>query len=105
MKHKLLSCLRKFSGWTLVAHTCNPSYSGHRDQEDSSLKPPQANSSQDPILKKKSITKKALEESLKRYTLSSKPRTEKTNKQTRKQNEKYIQKESFLETLVKCGFN
>jgi mRNA-degrading endonuclease RelE of RelBE toxin-antitoxin system len=28
-----------------VAHTCNPSYSGGRDQEDRCLKPPQANSS------------------------------------------------------------
>jgi hypothetical protein len=34
-----------------VAHTCNPSYSGGRDQEDRSLKPAQANSSQDPIFK------------------------------------------------------
>jgi hypothetical protein len=31
----------------LVAHACNPSYSGGRDQEDSGLKPAQANSSQD----------------------------------------------------------
>jgi hypothetical protein len=35
----------------LVAHTCNPSYSGGRDQEDRSSKPAQANSSRDPILK------------------------------------------------------
>jgi hypothetical protein len=35
----------------LVEHTCNPSYSGGRDQED--RKPAQANSSQDPISKKK----------------------------------------------------
>jgi hypothetical protein len=34
-----------------VAHTCNPSYSGGRDQENRSLKPVQAKSSQDPILK------------------------------------------------------
>jgi hypothetical protein len=33
-------------------HGCNPSYSGGRDQEDHSSKPPRANSSQDPILKK-----------------------------------------------------
>jgi hypothetical protein len=33
-----------------VAHTCNPSYSGGRDQ-DCDSKPAQANSSQDPILK------------------------------------------------------
>jgi hypothetical protein len=35
-----------------VAHTFNPSYSGGRDQEDHSSEPTQANSSQDPILKK-----------------------------------------------------
>jgi hypothetical protein len=34
-----------------VAHTCNPSYSGGRDQEDNDLKPARANSSRDPILK------------------------------------------------------
>jgi hypothetical protein len=28
-----------FGSWVLVAHTCNPSYSGGRDQEDRSLKP------------------------------------------------------------------
>jgi hypothetical protein len=32
-------------------HTCNPSYSGGRDQEDHRLKPAQANNSQDPYLK------------------------------------------------------
>jgi hypothetical protein len=43
--------LEKFSGLGLqargqapVAHTCNPSYSGGRDQEDRSSKPAQANS-------------------------------------------------------------
>jgi hypothetical protein len=35
----------------LVAHACNPSYSGGRDQEDRSLKPARANSLRDPILK------------------------------------------------------
>jgi hypothetical protein len=34
---------------TLVAHACNPSYSEGRDQEDLSLKPAQANRSQDPL--------------------------------------------------------
>jgi hypothetical protein len=37
--------------WVLVAHTCNPSYSGGRDQEDHGLKLAQGNSLQDPILK------------------------------------------------------
>jgi hypothetical protein len=35
-----------------VAHACNPSYSGGRDQEDHGLKPAQANSSRDPISEK-----------------------------------------------------
>jgi hypothetical protein len=34
-----------------VAHTCNPSCSGVRGQEDLSSKPAQENSSQDPISK------------------------------------------------------
>jgi hypothetical protein len=40
-----------------VAHTCNPSFSGGRDQKDHSSKLAQANSLCDPILKK-SIMKK-----------------------------------------------
>jgi hypothetical protein len=40
------------SSWELVAHACNPSYSGGRDQEDCGLKPPGANSLRDPISKK-----------------------------------------------------
>jgi hypothetical protein len=34
-----------------VAHACNPSYSGGRDQEDHRSKPARENSSQSPILK------------------------------------------------------
>jgi hypothetical protein len=41
-----------------VAHTCNPGYSGSRDQEHHGSKPAQANSSQDPI-SKISTTKRA----------------------------------------------
>jgi hypothetical protein len=37
-----------FSG-ALVVHTCNPSYSGGRDQEDQGLKPAQANSLREQI--------------------------------------------------------
>jgi hypothetical protein len=48
----------KLLGQVLVAHACNPSYSGGRDQEDQGLKPAQANSSQDPI-SKIPITKRA----------------------------------------------
>jgi hypothetical protein len=43
--------------WVLVAQAYNPSYSGHRDQKDHSLRPAQAKSSSDPMLKK-TITKK-----------------------------------------------
>jgi hypothetical protein len=54
-----LDCLLKLTNncQVLVAHACNPSYSGGRDQEDQGSKPAQANSLWDPILKKP-ITKK-----------------------------------------------
>jgi hypothetical protein len=39
-------------GWSLVAHSCKPNYSGEGDQEDQSLKPAGANSLPDPISKK-----------------------------------------------------
>jgi hypothetical protein len=42
-----------------VAHPCNPSYSGGRDQEDHSLKPAWANSSKDSILKKQTKQNKS----------------------------------------------
>jgi hypothetical protein len=42
-----------------VAHACNPSYSGGRDQEDQSSKPARANSLQDPISKKPIMRKGA----------------------------------------------
>jgi hypothetical protein len=41
-----------------MAHACNPSYSGGRDEDDHGLKPVQANSLQDPI-SKILITKRA----------------------------------------------
>jgi hypothetical protein len=44
-------------GQTPVAHTCNPSYSGGKDQEDRGSKPAWANGLRDPISKKR-ITKK-----------------------------------------------
>jgi hypothetical protein len=45
-----VGCLKKVSylSQAQVAHTCNPSYSGGRDQEDHSSKPVQANSLQNP---------------------------------------------------------
>jgi hypothetical protein len=50
-----------------MAHTCNPSYSEVRDQEELSSKAAQANSSQNPILKiLNTHTKKGLVEWLKR---------------------------------------
>jgi hypothetical protein len=47
--------------WAPVAHACNPSYSGGTDQEDRGSKPVQANSSQDPILKKTHHKKRLVE--------------------------------------------
>jgi hypothetical protein len=43
---------RKENSQALEAHTCNPRYSGGRNEEKCSLKPAQANSFQDPILRK-----------------------------------------------------
>jgi hypothetical protein len=63
-----------------VAHTCNPSYSGGRDQEDHGSKPAQANSSARPYLKK-SFTKIGLVEWLKVKTLSSNSNTTKKKKE------------------------
>jgi hypothetical protein len=45
--------LISLSGSMSVAHACNPSFSGGRDQEAEGSKPAQANSLRDPILKKK----------------------------------------------------
>jgi hypothetical protein len=68
-----------------VAHTFNPSYSGSRDQKDSSSKPNQAKSSRDPI-SKKIHHKKGLMEWLKMQALSS-------NSSTAKKKEKGTRKE------------
>jgi hypothetical protein len=38
--------------WVSMAHACNPSYSGGRDQEDCGMKPTQANSSARSYLEK-----------------------------------------------------
>jgi hypothetical protein len=45
-------CLKTHSSQVPVPHSCNHSSSGGRDQEDHSLKPSEANRSQDPIRKK-----------------------------------------------------
>jgi hypothetical protein len=62
-----------------VVHTCNPSYSEGRDQEDHGSKPSWANSLQDPILRKNNH-KKRLAEWLKVLVLSSSPSTSKKNR-------------------------
>jgi hypothetical protein len=69
-----------------VAHTCNPSYSGGRDQEDCGLKPARANSSRDSI-SKIPITKKGLVEWLKVKTLSSNPSLQKKKKKIKLRNQ------------------
>jgi hypothetical protein len=54
--------LKMTSGWVSVAHACHPSYSGGRNQKDHVSKSVLANSSQDPILKKKKTQKAQLVE-------------------------------------------
>jgi hypothetical protein len=38
-KKEFPKCQNALWGWALVAHACNPSYSGGRDQEDCGRKP------------------------------------------------------------------
>jgi hypothetical protein len=54
-----------------VTYSCNPSYLGGRDQEDHGLRPAQANSSQDPILKNTQHKKGLLEWLKQSSTLST----------------------------------
>jgi hypothetical protein len=69
--------MKKIFHQALVAHACNPSYSGGRDQEDCSWKPTWANSSGEPSLKNHSQKKKVrLVEWLKVKAQSSIPSTE-----------------------------
>jgi hypothetical protein len=85
MRHCLEKATIDQTDRVLVAHACNPSYSGGRDQEDCGSKPAQANSLQD-LISKKLITEKGLVEWLKVYTLSSNPRT--TKKERKKERKK-----------------
>jgi hypothetical protein len=62
-----------------VVYTCNPSYSGGRDQEDCGLKSAQANSSTRPYLKK-TLHRKGLVEWLKVKALSLSPPVLQINK-------------------------
>jgi hypothetical protein len=48
LKNNFLKDIDKKMCLALVAHTCNPSYSGSRDQVDCGSKPAHANISQDP---------------------------------------------------------
>jgi hypothetical protein len=63
----------------LVAHVCNPSYSGGRDQEDQGSKPALVNRLLRPYLEKH-FTKIGLVEWLKVKALSSSPSTAKEKK-------------------------
>jgi hypothetical protein len=70
-----------YLSWVPVAHACNLSYSGGRDQEDHGSKPVLTNSMQDPI-SKTTHHKKGLAEWLK--ALSSSPRTTKKKKKKKR---------------------
>jgi hypothetical protein len=66
----------------MVAHTYNPSYSGGRDQEDCSLIPAHANSSQEPSSKKIPSQKKGDGRVVQGVGLSSSPGTKKKTKES-----------------------
>jgi hypothetical protein len=76
-------CPERQDSQALVAHACNPSYSGARDQKDHSSKPAQANSSMSPHLKKH-FTKMGLVERLKVKALSSIPSSTKKRRKEKK---------------------
>jgi hypothetical protein len=71
-----------------VAHACNPSYSGGRNQEDRGSKPSWANSLQDCILKieKKGKKKKDWWSGSRCRALSSNPSTGKKKKKKKERN-------------------
>jgi hypothetical protein len=99
------SQLPRFQGeknlcWALVAHTCNPSYSRGRDQEDCDLKPGGANSSHDPS-SKKPITKKGWWNGSV-LALSSRLSTAKKKKKEPLLSNKFPRR--ALSFLVSCGF-
>jgi hypothetical protein len=76
----------EFNSQESEAHTCNPSYSGGRDQEDPSSKPAQAKKFMKSYLEKP-FTKIGLKERLKVKTLSSRPSTTKKRKKEKKMEE------------------
>jgi hypothetical protein len=75
---KWIHIFKNYPHQVLVAHVCNPSYSGGRNQEDCS-EASLANSSQDPISEILNI-KIGLVEWLKVKALSSSPSTRKEKK-------------------------
>jgi hypothetical protein len=79
----------------LVAHTCNPSYSGGRDQEDCGSKPTLGKWFSRPHLKK-SHHKKGLVEWLKVKALSSSPSTAERKKERKKEGRKEEKKCNLL---------
>jgi hypothetical protein len=79
---------KRKSSQALVAHTCNPSYSGGRDR---GLKPAQANSSQNPI-SKKPIVKRA-------SGVAQGVGTEIKHQYSKKKNQKYL---AFISVLSSC---
>jgi hypothetical protein len=83
-----------------VAHACNPSYRGSRDQEDHGSKPVWANSPQDPI-SKKPITKIGLVQWLKVKALNSSPST--TPKRNRERAGGVAQQYSVREERMEGG--
>jgi hypothetical protein len=65
-ENRIMTPIKIVLSWVPVAPSCNPSFSGGRDQEDWNLKPARANSLRDAFSKKKKkITKKGLVELLK----------------------------------------
>jgi hypothetical protein len=72
-----------------VAYACNSSYSGGRDQEDSSSKPAQANSSMRPYLERL-FTKIGLAKWLKVKALNSSPVPQRERKKEKQAKAKYL---------------
>jgi hypothetical protein len=80
-----------------VAHACNPSYSGGRDQENCSSKPAQANGSQDPV--SKNFTKIELVKWLKKGPSSNPSTAKQTKNQIRHRTPPYFFKKLRLRYL------
>jgi hypothetical protein len=96
--HEILNV--KSEGWLLLAHTCNPSYSGGRDQEDHSSKPAQVNNLWDsrkyPTQNRAGGVDQVVEcLPRKCEALSSHPSTTKKQNKTKPKNIKPEDKESF----------